>query len=166
MAGKPNLPEVCAVYIVRRTSAGDEVLLGRKKTGLGRGHIVAPGGKLENGESPVDAAIREVSEEVGIQLRRDRLRLIGDLTYPFPHREQWSQRSWVFMAEHNGDQPVESTELSPAWFPIEELPLDAMWDDAKYWLRDALGGTFVSATFTFGSDGLTVESSDHRGFSR
>ncbi len=43
-----------------------EVLLILKKRGLGNGKINAPGGKIEPGESPVQAAIRETQEEVGL----------------------------------------------------------------------------------------------------
>ena len=43
----------------------NEVLLIRKKTGLGAGKVNAPGGKLEVDESAEAAAIREVMEEVG-----------------------------------------------------------------------------------------------------
>ena len=43
-----------------------EILLIRKQRGLGAGKINGPGGKLEAGESPREAAIREVQEEVGV----------------------------------------------------------------------------------------------------
>jgi 8-oxo-dGTP diphosphatase len=39
-----------------------------------------------------------------------------------------------------------------------------MWDDARYWLPATLGGATVRATFTFGADGRTVETSDHPAF--
>ena len=45
---------------------GDQVLLIRKKRGLGAGKINGPGGKIEPGESARDGAIRETQEEVGI----------------------------------------------------------------------------------------------------
>ncbi|MEQ1840701.1 MAG: NUDIX domain-containing protein, partial [Verrucomicrobiales bacterium] len=53
------------VFITR----GDEVLLIHKKTGLGAGKINGPGGKLEAGETALDAAIREVEEELHITAR-------------------------------------------------------------------------------------------------
>src|SRR5690606_35719932 len=63
------LPEVCVTYLLRESPTGTEVLLGRKKFGLGEGNLVGPGGKLDPGESPADAAVREVFEEVSISIR-------------------------------------------------------------------------------------------------
>lgn len=162
---KPRMPEVCVVYIQRVSPTGvREVLLGRKKVGLGVGHFVAPGGKLEPGESPSHAAVREVAEEVGLVIDPTQLTLIGELTYPFPHREEFSQKSWAFAIEYGGGAVAESVELDPVWVAIDRLPLDQMWDDAKYWLPDALAGEFARATFSFGPDGRTVETSDHPRF--
>lgn len=152
------LPEVSVCYLVRATETGDDVLLGRKKTGLGIGNLVGPGGKLESGESPVEAAIREVREEVGLIVTAGALTLIGELTYPFPHRPAWSQKSWAFVCREWTGHPVESDELLPEWFPLDALPLDRMWDDARHWLPTALSGEFVRATFSFAPDGRSVES--------
>ena len=44
---------------------GDRVLLGMKKRGFGAGKWNGFGGKLEPGESVVEAAAREVREECG-----------------------------------------------------------------------------------------------------
>jgi 8-oxo-dGTP diphosphatase len=41
---------------------GDEVLLINKKTGLGKGKVNAPGGKVDPGETPRAAAVRECRE--------------------------------------------------------------------------------------------------------
>lgn len=79
-----ELPQVCVVYLVRPSRQGDEVLLGRKKTGLGLGKLVGPGGKLEKYETPRQAAVREVREEVGVIVDSDDLVPIGELTYSFP----------------------------------------------------------------------------------
>jgi len=155
-----TLPEVCVCYLLREASAGTEVLLGRKKTGLGEGNLVGPGGKLEPGESPAAAAVREVREEVGVSIRRQSRLLVGELTYPFTHHPKFSQKWWAFVCREWEGEPTESEELAPEWFPLADIPLDRMWDDAKHWLPSALAGQFVRATFIFGADARTVESSD------
>jgi 8-oxo-dGTP diphosphatase len=44
------------------------VLLGKRKGELGPGEYSLPGGKVDIGETPFDAAAREVSEETNLQL--------------------------------------------------------------------------------------------------
>lgn len=40
------------------------------------------GGHINDGESPLQAALREVGEELGIQLRADNLRLVAEMEHP------------------------------------------------------------------------------------
>lgn len=160
-----SLPEVCVCYLTRTgESGGPEVLLGRKRAGLGRGRMVGPGGKIEPGETPHEAIAREVAEETGIRVNPSALRLTGELVYPFPFRTAWSQKSWVFLCADFEGEAVSSEELTPQWFPLTDIPLDEMWDDAKYWLHEALSGRYVSAVFEFGADLATVSDSDHPGW--
>ena len=44
-----------------------QILLIRKKRGLGAGKINGPGGRIEDGESAIECAVRETEEEVGIR---------------------------------------------------------------------------------------------------
>src|ERR1022692_240875 len=43
-----------------------QILLIRKKRGLGAGKINGPGGRLEKGETALASAIRETQEEIGV----------------------------------------------------------------------------------------------------
>ena len=148
-----TLPQVCVCYLTRLSPEGKpQVLLGRKKKGLGVGNIVGLGGKLESGESAVDAAVREIAEESGLVVESSALNRLGLLTYQFPHREEWSQESTVFVCDEWSGTPRESNELNPRWFDIASLPVDEMWDDARHWLPGVLAGVPVRATFTFGAD--------------
>ncbi|MFZ8758719.1 8-oxo-dGTP diphosphatase [Microbacterium sp. HMH0099] len=149
------LPEVSVVYL-RRGGAQGEVLLGEKLTGLGAGRLVGPGGKLEPGETPVDAAVREVREEIGVEVAPADLRPVGALDYHFPDRPAWSQRSHVFVADRWRGRPVESVELRPAWFALDAVPYDRMWDDARRWLPAVLRGATVDASCVFAADLATV----------
>ena len=44
-----------------------DLLLIRKQRGLGAGKLVGPGGKVEDGETPREAARREVREELRVE---------------------------------------------------------------------------------------------------
>ncbi|SDS47115.1 8-oxo-dGTP diphosphatase [Microterricola viridarii] len=151
------LPQVCVVYLLRTDERGiRQVLLGRKKLGLGQGNFVAPGGKLEPGESPADAAVREVAEEAGVLVAPADLQSRGMLDYFFPHRESWSQRSHVFVCERWTGIPRESNELNPEWVDLDAVPYAEMWDDARFWLPEVLAGGEVRRDFTFGEDLASV----------
>lgn len=152
-----TLPQVCVCYLTRRSPLGElQVLLGRKKKGLGMGNIVGLGGKLEPGETAVDAAVREIEEESGLVVAASALSPLGVLTYLFPHRDSWSQESSVFVCSEWAGTPRESDELNPEWFDVATLPVDEMWDDARHWLPGVLEGRPVRRTFTFASDLVTV----------
>jgi len=147
---------VAVTYLIRRGEAGDEVLLGDKLTGIGTGRLVGPGGKLEAGETAEHAAVREVAEEVGIRVVS--LTRIAELAYSFPHRPAWSQSSTAFVSRDWSGEPAGSRELEPRWYPIDAIPFERMWDDARLWLPDALGGRFVRAECSYAADNSTVAS--------
>lgn len=150
--------DVSVVYILRSGPGGDEVLLGEKLTGLGVGKIVGPGGKLEHGETPHEAAIREVREEVGVRVERPALIPIARIEYPFVDRPHLSQRSHAFVAREWDGVVEASDELSATWWPVDRLPLDRMWSDATLWLNRALAGEFLQATFSIGGlDQVTTQ---------
>ncbi len=138
------------VYILRPGLDGDEVLLGEKLTGLGAGKVVGPGGKQEPGETPVETAVREVREEVGLTLARENLVPLARITYPFVGRPELSQRSHAFIVRDWSGELRASDEIAPTWWAIRQLPVDRMWSDAALWLPRALVGEFVEATFEIG----------------
>jgi len=61
--------------------------------------------------------------------------------------------------------PMGAVSISPhrqkrRWFPESALPLDGMWDDARYWLPRVLAGQHVAAVITFAPDCATVAALD------
>lgn len=148
--------EVSVTYLLRRNFGGVEVLLGEKLTGLGAGKLVGPGGKLEPGETPEQAAVRETLEEIGVIVDEADLERVGRLRYTFPHRPAWSQASTAFVTRRWSGEPVASSELAPAWYPLDALPLDRMWHDARLWLPGALAGEAVDADCSYAEDNDSV----------
>lgn len=123
---------------------------------MGSGRTVGLGGKIEPGESPIDAAVREIAEESGLVVTSADLEPRGLLHYRFPTQRDWSQRSTIFVGRAETGDLVESDELEPAWYPVSALPIEQMWHDARFWLPQVLAGSRVDGYFTYGPDQATV----------
>jgi 8-oxo-dGTP diphosphatase len=150
------ITRTCLCLITRTVGDQRQVLLGRKKTGFGAGKWVGLGGHVEDGEKPVMAAVREVEEESGLIVRPDELAHMATITFLFPARPAWDQTADVFATATYLGEPAESGEIAPRWFAVDGLPLDGMWDDARYWLPLVLAGRHVTAEVTFADDCETV----------
>ena len=127
-----------------------QVLLIRKKRGLGAGKINGPGGKLDDNETPVQCAIREVREELCIDALDPEFR--GELKFQFI--DEYSIHVHVYVAYRYCGRPSETDEASPLWFPLDEVPYREMWADDIVWLPQVLSGSSVEGRFLFDGDSL------------
>lgn len=139
-----------------------EVLLGLKKTGaIGRGKVVGPGGHVERGETDLEACVREVKEETGLRVEPADLRAAGLVVFRFPTRPAWDMAVAVFTGERFAGEPVETDELAPFWHPVDALPFDRMWEDAKHWLPTVLAGGTINTKIILNDDCETVFHVEH-----
>ena len=120
------------MFIVDETK--QQVLLIRKKRGLGAGKMNGPGGKIDPGETEVQCAIRETQEELHVTALD-----------PMKHGELWfdfvdglKMIVGVYRATGWTGEPTETPEALPVWTPLQALPLDEMWADDRFWLREML----------------------------
>lgn len=134
------------------------VLLGLKKEGFGAGKITGFGGKVEPGEAPVAAASRELWEETGLRVPPTDLCAAGELLFRFPSRPAWSQLVHVFLASDWTGAPQDGREMEPAWYAVDELPYEQMWQDAAHWLHRFIAGERIRGHFVFDDDNETVVS--------
>mgnify|MGYP001464149744 CR=1 FL=1 len=128
----------------------EQILLIRKKRGLGAGKINGPGGRLEASESPEECAIRETREELIINPIN--VEFAGEL---FFHAEDMPRiHGFVFTATDYEGTPTETEEAIPLWFNIDEIPYGEMWEDDRHWLPQIIEGLRVDAWFTFAAESL------------
>lgn len=146
----------CVCLLTRGAAGATEVLLGLKKRGFGEGRIVAPGGHLDPGETAEQACVREVAEEVGLVVEQGDLDSAGGVLFRFPARPDWDLHVALFRADRFTGEAVESDELVPAWYAVEDLPWGGMWPDARCWLPRVLDGEQIEAEITIGPDGESV----------
>ena len=132
------------MFVVR----GGEVLLIRKKRGLGAGKINGPGGKLEVGESPEECAGRETEEELGV--RATGVSEVGRLAFQFV--DGLRLYCHVFRAEGCEGEARETEEAIPRWTAVGEVPFEEMWEDDREWFHHLLSGQCFLGYFDFAED--------------
>lgn len=127
-----------------------QILLIRKKRGLGAGKINGPGGRLEKGETALEAAIRETQEEIGVTPWG--LELIGELFFQF--LDGYKLHVAVFNARGCHGELCETDEATPQWTDLDKIPYHEMWQDDPYWLPLLVQRRKFRGCFVFDQDRL------------
>jgi len=84
-----------------------------------------PGGHVDPDESMVEAAVREVVEETGLDVQLTRL--VG--VYSIPKAKAWVNLIILFIGEViGGELKIQEGEvLDITYFPVDELPENMLW---------------------------------------
>ncbi len=139
--------ERATLLFIRRD---DQILLIRKKRGLGAGKINGPGGRIDPGETPEQCAIREVQEE--LLVTPTGVRPGGELLFQFA--DGYSLHGYVFTATDCTGTPTETDEAEPRWTPENAIPYREMWSDDRIWLPFLLIGHHFTGRFLFDGDAM------------
>ena len=117
----------------------NSILLAMKKRGFGSGKYNGIGGKIEKGETPDEAMIRETKEEIKVTpIKYEKVGIINFDEYYKGNKEHVTLH--LYMVYEWKGNPSESEEMNPKWFDIKKLPFNQMLPDDKYWLPLVLDG--------------------------
>lgn len=135
------------------------ILLGMKKRGFTAGRWNGFGGKIHENETPVQAAIREVYEEIGVQIHESELAKVAELTFLSILNAKGDPSDTfihVFIAKNWEGIPKETEEMKPEWFAVNNIPIGGMWPETPFWLPNIINGEKLKAEFTFNNDVNTL----------
>ena len=129
------------------------LLLGMKKRGFGAGRWNGFGGKLHEGETIEQAAIRETQEESKITIKQ--MERVGILDFE-PQGLAYILKVHIFKVLEYSGIPEETEEMKPQWFAEDQLPYAEMWHDDTYWFPLFLAGKKFRGGFLFNQEDMVV----------
>ena len=131
----------------------NEILLAMKKRGFGVGKWNGVGGKVEEGESYEEAAIRECQEEIGVTPQS--LVACGELYFKdLPDVEHYCH---IYVTTDWEGGPHETEEMNPRWYKETDVPYSEMWPDDKLWMPLLLAGKLFKGTVTIEDNVVTYQ---------
>ncbi len=125
-----------------------------KKRGFGAGRWNGFGGKVHAGETIEEAARREVKEEAGVEVGA--IEKSGVIEFEFKGNPEILEVH-IFKAGDFRGEPMETDEMKPQWFAVEEIPFGSMWPDDIYWFPFLLAGKKFRGRFLFGEGDKILE---------
>ncbi len=141
-----NSTNVTLIFIIDKKN--NRILLIHKKRGFGVGKYNGIGGKVEENETVKEAALRELKEEVNVEVSSIEKKAV--LFFKNKNKDFFeSMLCHVFVSYDSNVDPVETEEARPEWFSLDEIPFDKMWEDDIYWLPYVLDDFFVYGEFYF-----------------
>jgi len=125
-----------------------KILLAEKQRGFGKGKLNGVGGKIEKGETPEQAMIRETQEEIFVTPTN--FEKVAEVEFDeFYKGQKENNYLYVYFAYERQGEPKQSEEMNPSWIEIDKIPYDRMFPDDPHWLPLVLNGKKIKGYFEF-----------------
>lgn len=134
-----------------------KILLGQKKQGFGVGKWNGFGGKIEDNETVLECAVRELREEAGLKTQKENLVWAGRIDFIFEEQPNLDHPVDIYLTWEWEGQLVETDEMKPKWFFAHEIPFSSMWEDDIHWIPKMLVGEKFTGKCIFFPDGEKVK---------
>jgi len=116
--------QIATALIWRETQAGREILVARRRDDAS--HLPRmwefPGGKCEENETPHDCAIREVREEIGVEIEIIGEREIIEHEYSSRRVTIYPFNAMIIQGEPHAIECAEVFWISPSALKVENFP--------------------------------------------
>ncbi len=129
----------------------------KKENDINEGKWIGVGGKLEMGESPDDALIRETFEETGFTINS--ARMVGMITFPHINKDGSDEQTYLYISDDfSGTMIDECDEGDLKWVDKDKTDSLNMWEGDREFFKWIDSGKFFIAKMEYDNDGNLIDS--------
>lgn len=104
-----------------------KIILAKKKRKFGAGKWNGYGGGIEEGENKLEGLARELEEESGVIIQKEKCKELGYVDFHFENKEEYNQKVYMYRIDGFSGEPQETEEMGePKAFDINEIPYHEM----------------------------------------
>ena len=123
-----KIPETVLCYI-KKDDCYLLLLRNKEENDMNEGKWMGVGGHLEEGETPIEAAKREIREESGLIV--EELNYVGVVEFV---NDDYSEIMHIFTVDSFQGELIECNEGTLEWIPIKDIYNYPMWEGDKAFL--------------------------------
>lgn len=140
--------------VTREEKGRPYLLLGKKGNAeMGTGLLNGPGGKVEHGETILQALAREVYEEAGVYVLGSCCEIVA-IVDCFSQADGHYMRVMVYSTSSYSGTPRDTDTMTDfGWYNLYALPYERMHDGDRHWLPYVLDGHKCLVKLHFQSKG-------------
>lgn len=112
------------------------IFLWEKKRWFAKGVLNWVWWKQDAWETLEECMIREANEEIWIDIFN--MNYLWVLHFYFNEKKEWNQDVHLYNIIEYSWVIIESEEIKPLWFNLDDIPYNRMWEDDTIWLPRVL----------------------------
>ncbi len=146
------------IIVIKEADGRRYVMLHQRRGEHADGYWGSGGGHLELGESLKEGALRELSEEAGLDLEVDNVRFLGVMNFTEMQPKHYVDVSFVaryVSGEPTNNAPEETTDWR--WFPLDSLPAPLFPPVKTYLEALESGQNFFDSSFASNATAATPD---------
>ncbi len=84
------------------------------------------------------------------------------MDFHFTDKAEWDQRVMVYRIDEFDGEPIETEEMKPEWFKLDQIPYSQMWAGDDQWIPNVVDNRNFTGEIDFSDNGQKVTRIDMR----
>lgn len=131
-----------------------KIILAKKKRKIGVDKWNGYGGRVEENEDKIESLAREIEEECGAIIEKEKCKELGFVDFYFKGKDELNQRVYIYRIDGFSGEPKETEEMGkPEEFDFNKIPYNEMMKGDENFIPFVLANKKFKGEIHFSENG-------------